>query len=317
MRILIHYLTLLDDLFKTKATIESLNYSWHTLSSENNVQAYISSRGREILYLDICSWAGLQIATEVISLINAVLETCSTDREIMGLARSLDAPFDIALEVAVAVENRIDFILTNRPEDFRSLNLSVLSLDGWLSSHIQSNFQEQTGSVALVEGELQDLQRLSEFTSTFKAESDEVVNLENWNQNLFDPGWQSLQILVPIRQQGLGIIDSSDSSSKCRGKLLTFNTSELESQLILLVSFRASPNSEVNLQVGIFPKDIDAYLPRTIRLEVLDELGIVLIQEECLKPKRDIQLSFSGEKGENFQIKAILGHMFYVENFVI
>lgn len=315
VNILIHSRTLAEHLFNPDSSVDGLDYSWNILGEQSHIKAYVYERGLEAIRRDVCYWKNEKVADETIFYIHQSLIVCPIDRETMSYARNLNAPFDAAQEVACAIKNGINAILTKTPEDFRTLGLRHLSPNEWLSTRLYPSFRSEAESLVIVLGGLQEIQRISEFVYV-ETESDEIVNMQRWNQNVFDEDWRSFEDLGIKKQLDFTPRGFLCSSSVSRGKLLNLGVNESMRKVILLLTCKKSSPLECNLQVGLFPNDIDAHLPKSIKLEILDRLKLPIMQAHS-GLTNSIQLNFSGEEGEYFSIRIMLGCVSHTERFII
>jgi len=85
----------------------------------------------------------------------------------------------------------------------------------------------------------------------------------------------------------------------------------------LVVEITPTPAAEMEITVGVQPSNGQTYLPAQLQLAVLDELGASVMVARANSANKNIQLQFSGERGEKFSVKLTLGNVSVMENFVI
>jgi Protein of unknown function (DUF1822) len=148
------------------------------------------------------------------------------------------------------------------------------------------------------------------------------VKLSEWLHNVFDASWETVDaIFSPPKMAWRG--SSADIQSWRspqsgrwieRVKRLTLERSG--EQIALLVRLNPKIESEMGIGVEIYPTGDRTYLPQDLKLMVLDEEGIAVMQADARSTK-NIQLKFSGEIGEGFSVKVILGDTSVTEAFTI
>lgn len=150
---------------------------------------------------------------------------------------------------------------------------------------------------------------LGSFSDKNIEQPDELVNLSQWLNHIFEAGWQpSVKSLLNPRM--------SDLSLGLRGAPLPTSASEIVGGKLIKVGSRLAPKfvflaislnpgahtPKVEIIVKLKPEDEQAYLPRELHIKVLDETGI-----ECMLARSDgdsssIELHFDAMLGERFSI---------------
>ncbi|MDY6937228.1 MAG: DUF1822 family protein [Cyanobacteriota bacterium] len=163
---------------------------------------------------------------------------------------------------------------------------------------------------------LSQLRSLDEFLQ-YAHQLQNRVQLDRWLHELFDTGWEAVESLLSPPQMAWRSPDSSLSYRSAaieRVKRLTLTHSGEE--VALLVRLKPRTDREIAIGVEIYPTGDRTYLPQDLQLMVLDEAGVVAMQAEA-RSTRNIQLKFSGEMGEEFSIKVVLGETSITEAFLI
>ncbi|MGK7923326.1 MAG: DUF1822 family protein [Trichodesmium sp.] len=139
------------------------------------------------------------------------------------------------------------------------------------------------------------------------------VNLTQWFDNILTTGWQAAnELLNPSR---LAFARSEETQ---RGKLIDLRADLLSNAVVLLVNLARENNDypEVEITLRIYPTGDDVYLPPNLKLIVLSENEV--FQEITARSEdRIIQCQFTGELGEEFTVKLVLGEAVISENFVV
>lgn len=146
------------------------------------------------------------------------------------------------------------------------------------------------------------------------------VRLSEWFSNIIEAGWETAEAVLspPKMVWRRGTADNWRSPMPGRSlervKRLTLERSGEE--IALLVRLNPKIDSEMGIGVEVYPTGDRTYLPQDLKLMVLDEEGIAVMQAEARSTK-NIQLKFSGETGEGFSVKVILGETSVTEAFTI
>ncbi|MBD2103986.1 DUF1822 family protein [Leptolyngbya sp. FACHB-261] len=156
--------------------------------------------------------------------------------------------------------------------------------------------------------------------------SQKRVNLSDWLDNVFETGWQSLEDLFSSGTVGWALARSSkelretgtDSQSLglTRGRLIDLGVLLSGHQVALIITLLQTAAEEMDIRAEVRPAGGQLCLPPELQLIVLDHSGICL-QTQARNADNRIQLEFSGEVGEQFSIKLVLGNVDLTEDFVI
>ncbi|NEQ71883.1 MAG: DUF1822 family protein [Okeania sp. SIO2C9] len=139
------------------------------------------------------------------------------------------------------------------------------------------------------------------------------VNLTQWFDNILTTGWQAANELLTPSQ--LALVRSAEIKG---GKLIYLRADMLSHAVVLLVNLVRedddSPELEITLRV--YPTGDNVYLPPNLKLIVLSE-NEVFKEVVARSEDRIIQCRFTGEIGEEFTVKLVLGEAVISEDFVI
>jgi hypothetical protein len=72
----------------------------------------------------------------------------------------------------------------------------------------------------------------------------------------------------------------------------------------------------MDIWLEVYPTPEQSHLPPDLQVMVLDDDGVAVMQA-CARSTKNIQLNFSGEPGERFGIKIVLGNTSITEAFII
>ncbi|MEQ9670403.1 DUF1822 family protein [Coleofasciculus sp. G2-EDA-02] len=157
--------------------------------------------------------------------------------------------------------------------------------------------------------------------------SRQPIQLNQWLQNIFDVGWQTVDTLFDSSPTELAFnfrnytqiathLSEPSDLKITRGKRLTLGRRYDDEQVILVMNLIPTRSSELDISVEIYPTNGQSYLPKNLRLMILDDTGETVMQAEARSTKQ-IQLQFSGEAGECFKVRVALADISITETFII
>jgi hypothetical protein len=145
-----------------------------------------------------------------------------------------------------------------------------------------------------------------------------LVNLKQWLENIFDAGWQEIEALLRIQP---AYVASSVRSTKgdlvSRGKLIDLGKLLTQQAVVLVVTLTPDNEQEMDVIVEVHPTSKENYLPPNLHLTLLDCDGASVMEAQTRSSNKNIQLEFSCEIGERFSVKLALGDVSTIEDFVI
>ena len=143
------------------------------------------------------------------------------------------------------------------------------------------------------------------------------VNLSQWFKHIFETGWESIEAVLgnEATEPALAFRSKLKARNLKRCKLLELGFQE---QLVaLIVNIAPESDSNINIIVELMPANNLIYLPENLQLILLDEQDQAIIDTKTKQPQQHIQLDLSGEPGESFTIKVVLGEESFSESFII
>lgn len=155
-----------------------------------------------------------------------------------------------------------------------------------------------------------------------------TVNLRQWCQNIFEPGWQTVVSLLNPAENNLAFsfrkteesskndVDRPESSVR-RAKLIDLGMQLAGHAVALVLELRPASAQKTDLIVQVHPTGRETFLPPSLQLIVLDESGSVFLEAKARRADNYIQLQFSGTTGERFSVKVALGDVGITESFTI
>ncbi|MBW4500526.1 MAG: DUF1822 family protein [Scytonema hyalinum WJT4-NPBG1] len=145
-----------------------------------------------------------------------------------------------------------------------------------------------------------------------------LVNLKQWLENIFDAGWQEIEALLRIQP---AYVASSVRSTKgdlvSRGKLIDLGKLLTQQAVVLVVTLTPDNEQEMDVIVEVHPTSKENYLPPNLHVTLLDCDGASVMEAQTRSSNKNIQLEFSCEIGERFSVKLTLGDVSTIEDFVI
>jgi hypothetical protein len=166
-----------------------------------------------------------------------------------------------------------------------------------------------------------------------------LVTLRDWFQHRLTTGWQTLESLLdtePVQFafgfRGVSSVPTDETThypesnvSACKvidfdrastEQLTTNANHKLDKLRLVLVMHLSSTVEAIDISVRICPMDQQFYLPADLQVAVWDQAG-TLIQADTRHANNWIQLEFSGQPGERFQLKVAIGEVSITEEFLI
>ena len=148
------------------------------------------------------------------------------------------------------------------------------------------------------------------------------VKLNQWLDNFFADGWQSLEALIATSQQNLALSFRnnsyiSDNSVKA-AKLIDLELQLGNQSVVLLVAIAKAIEEKMSVLVQVHPMSVETYLPPYLKLILLSETGAVIQEVRSRTQDCYIQMKrFRVESGEKFSIQVALEQTKVTENFVV
>ena len=190
----------------------------------------------------------------------------------------------------------------------------IVEIDEDQKTAILRGFTPKTA--ANVDLSLKDLDLLLDLPS-YLHKLRPLVNLSKWFKNIFETGWKSVETVLGERaaQPALAFRGKSKAGNLKRCKILELG-SHTES-VALIVTIIPESESNTNILIELKPHLSQNYLPTNLQIILLDEYEQTIVDTKIEKSKQHIQLDLSGEPGERFSIKIILGEASISEHFII
>ena len=152
------------------------------------------------------------------------------------------------------------------------------------------------------------------------------IYLEQWFQNVFDAGWQSLETLLNQNSVNLAFSFRQSQPTKKEARQISVEGVKLidlgmelgDQSLALLVGLMVETSKKASVRVQLYPASGQTYLPPKIRLTLLSQSGAKISESIARSQDNLIQLKrFTCPIGKGFSIQVTLDDFSLSENFLI
>ena len=172
------------------------------------------------------------------------------------------------------------------------------------------------------------MQPVADAESAADAEQKTLVNLSHWLENVFETGWQTVEVLLSPAEASKAFNfrrfenyrehDSNHPEAGIkRAKLMDLGMQLAGHSVALVVELRPESAQKTGILIQVHPIGSQTYLPSLLQLIVLDASGTVFLEAQARSADNYIQLQFGGKPGELFSVKVTLGDVSFTENFVV
>lgn len=215
--------------------------------------------------------------------------------------------------------------------DFR-LGYVAVEIDDNFTEAVILGFVPQVKTEHLATTDLKSIETLIDYLDYLQQNKDNtsIVNLGQWFNDLFTPGWVRVESLLNPEQlmpawvfRNLELPPESFSSSSRianhsiqRVKLIDLEI-QLRSHPVVLLAEITPESGSTAVALRVYPDPNHAYLPQGLSLKVLELSGEVFMQAQARSRDNFIQLQFSGETGEVFAVQIALEDAQLTEQFQI
>lgn len=186
---------------------------------------------------------------------------------------------------------------------------------GYVAVQLNSALKEATilgfTPQAAAEISLSQLQSLSDFllylselevAKSPKTEaSSSLVKIGQWLDGAVDAGWQTLEHLLNPQQLGLAF---KNAVSMTRGQKIDFGAEVEGISVALVVKIASEGEGEVDILTQVYPVGQNV-LPEGVKLSISDESGATALEVTSRDEDNWIQLEFTAELAEKFQVKVV------------
>ncbi|BAY42119.1 hypothetical protein NIES2111_65150 (plasmid) [Nostoc sp. NIES-2111] len=130
-----------------------------------------------------------------------------------------------------------------------------------------------------------------------------IVKIGQWLDGFVDAGWQSVEHLLNPQQLGLAF---KSAVSITRGQKIDLGMQLEQISIALVVKIATSDEGEIDILTQVHPIG-HSILPEGVKLSINDELGATVLEATSREGDNWIQLDFSAELGEKFQMNVAYG----------
>ncbi|MEH1931672.1 DUF1822 family protein [Nostoc sp.] len=131
--------------------------------------------------------------------------------------------------------------------------------------------------------------------------SSSLVKIGQWLDGAVDAGWQTLEHLLNPQQLGLAF---KNAVSMTRGQKIDFGAEVEGISVALVVKIASEADGEVDILTQVYPVGQNV-LPEGVKLSISDESGATVLEVTSRDEDNWIQLEFTAELAEKFQVKVV------------
>ncbi|MFP4122254.1 MAG: putative toxin-antitoxin system toxin component, PIN family [Coleofasciculus sp.] len=129
MRVLIDTNVILDYLLEREPFLQDAQALFQAIGSEQVIGYVTATTLTDIFYIARRQTQSVEQANQVVSMTLAVMEICPVDRAVLEVALTSDIrDFEDAVQVACAIAQTLDAIVTRDTQDFSNATVPVLSV---------------------------------------------------------------------------------------------------------------------------------------------------------------------------------------------
>lgn len=204
---------------------------------------------------------------------------------------------------------------------------------GYVAVQLNESFTEATllGFVEKVEtselpiGELRSLDDLPKYIRDQELRKKATLsvpaltNLRQWLEGNFETGWQTFEALFDTKNLAYRKPPKADKIRRAK----SIDLGELVAKhpmVVVTLTPKSNPNRSIQkfaVCVQVHPHEYEN-LPEDLKLIVVDESGKTFFEISARSTDKIIQTKpFSGQPGERFTVKVVLGETSFTENFVV
>lgn len=140
-----------------------------------------------------------------------------------------------------------------------------------------------------------------------------LVKIGQWLDGFVDAGWQTIEHLLNPQQLGLAF---KSAVSMTRGQKIDLGMQFEQISVALVVKISAVSEGEVDILTQVYPVG-DNVLREGIKLNISDQSGENILEVISRDEDTWIQLEFSAELGEEFQIMVAYGESQQIKMFKV
>ncbi|MEL6495823.1 MAG: DUF1822 family protein [Cyanobacteria bacterium J06623_7] len=212
-------------------------------------------------------------------------------------------PNDTEVKIPLAArEDRIGYVVVGLEE-----NLQQINLVGFISPQLV-NFA--TEAIAMTQ-----LQPIANLFSAI-AQIQNRVNLHQWFTDFFTPDWQPVDLILAGRITR-SLATTNSPTTITRGKTIQWQLNSLNTEIILVLQISQQSSQAIDLSLQLYPGSNSDYLPTGLSVAIIDEINNPCMSARAKDTDDWMQLEFTCQPGEQFQIVLELAGVSIVEYFSV
>jgi hypothetical protein len=145
-----------------------------------------------------------------------------------------------------------------------------------------------------------------------------LVNLRQWLEGIFNEDWQPAGLVLASTLRStthLGL--DAEPCSVSRAKVINLGSQLAPQAVVLVVQLTHTATEVVDICLRLYPGDDSIHLPPNLKLIVLDEAETACLEAQSRSADDWMQLEFSCQDEEPFNVTVVLGEISITEQFVV
>lgn len=135
MRVLVDTNIILDDFLEREPFVEDAAALMEAIESKRIVGYVTATTLTNIFYIARRQTRSIELARQAVSVTLGLMQICSVDSDILEAAFAYNLrDFEDAVQLACAIAENLDAIITRNPQDFTGATLPILSASELLES---------------------------------------------------------------------------------------------------------------------------------------------------------------------------------------
>jgi len=168
---------------------------------------------------------------------------------------------------------------------------------------LQAAAEVSLNQLQFLEDFLVYLSEIEVVKSPQQEDSSSLVKIGHWLDGVVDAGWQTIDYLLNPQQLGLAF---KSAVSMTRGQKIDLGVQLDKISIALVVKIASESEGEVEILTQVYPVGQNV-LPEGVKLSISDESGEAVLDVTSRDEDNWIQLEFSAEFGEKFQLVVAYG----------
>ncbi|UKP01380.1 PIN domain-containing protein [Nostoc sp. UHCC 0870] len=233
-----------------------------------------------------------EVTKQTVSLIkNMRISICEVDSYVIQQARLLNiCEAESAVEVACAIANNLEGIITLNPDNFLGSILPIYSEKQFGLEVLLNQPEDKSDSKNTIP-------EISQPEPTLNK-----INLKDWLENIFDTDWQFVESILGISHLGFSFRSPNQPHKQIvnRAKKIYLNN---RCPMALIFNIVIEDNSNLEVILQLYAIEEQTYLLENTKLIVSDDLEQDILEVQSRNGDIGIKVHFTVEKGDKFCIK--------------